>query len=109
MMSDTVLQDADTYFKEAFARNIGLLSEAEQEKLRRSRVGIVGAGGVGGFHLLNLARMGVGEFHIADMDTFEVANIQRQCGAFINTMGKNKAHALKDMALSINPHVNIKV
>ncbi len=101
--------DADTYYKEAFCRNIGLLTQAEQDKLRHSTVAIVGAGGVGGFHLINLIRLGVGNFHIADMDSFEVANIQRQCGAFIDTLGHNKAETMEKIALSINPHLKLKV
>ena len=106
---NSFLQNPDIFYKEAFKRNIGLLTEEEQDKLRRSTIGIVGVGGVGGFHLINLLRIGVGNFSIADMDTYELANIQRQCGAFINTLGKNKAIVLNDIALSINPHAKIKV
>ncbi len=103
------INDADAYYKQAFQRNIGLVSEKEQEKLRNSTVAIVGAGGVGGFHLINLVRLGVGKFHIADGDSYEIVNIQRQCGAFMDTLGKNKAATMKQIALSINPHVEITV
>ncbi|MBD3245990.1 MAG: ThiF family adenylyltransferase [Candidatus Omnitrophica bacterium] len=101
--------EADQFFREAFCRNIGLLTEEEQEKLRRTTVGVIGAGGVGGLHLTTLARLGVGGFHIADMDRYELANVQRQCGAFVHTLGKNKAEAMREIALGINPHLRLKV
>ncbi len=100
--------NADQYYQEAFSRNIGLLTEDEQKKLRLSRVAIAGVGGVGGFHLLSLVRLGLGGFHIADMDCYEVANIQRQCGAFMDTLGKDKTGVMEKMALSINPHLEMK-
>jgi tRNA A37 threonylcarbamoyladenosine dehydratase len=44
-------------YDKAFSRNIGWVTEAEQVKLRQSRIGIGGLGGVGGVHLLTLARL----------------------------------------------------
>ncbi|MBV8093455.1 MAG: ThiF family adenylyltransferase, partial [Acetobacteraceae bacterium] len=55
----------------AFDRNIGWVTEWEQEALRFKRVAIAGMGGVGGIHLLTLARLGVGAFNIADFDVFD--------------------------------------
>ena len=49
-------------YGQAFSRNIGWVTEAEQEKLRNSRVAIGGMGGVGGVHLLTLARLGISRF-----------------------------------------------
>ena len=46
----------------AFSRNIGWVTEAEQATLRRKRIAIAGMGGVGGGHLLTLARLGIGAF-----------------------------------------------
>jgi molybdopterin/thiamine biosynthesis adenylyltransferase len=101
-------QAKDAFFQTAFQRNIGLLTVEEQNKLRQSKIAIVGVGGVGGFHLLNLVRLGVGKFSIADLETFETPNIQRQCGAFIDTLGQNKAEAMEKMARAINPHLEIQ-
>src|SRR5262245_20680110 len=64
---------ASDYF-EAFSRHDGLLLRDEQERLRRCHVAIVGMGGVGGSHLMALARLGIGRFTIADPDRFELAN-----------------------------------
>jgi nitroreductase len=95
-------------FKAAFDRNIGWLAEWEQQALRGKRVAIAGMGGVGGVHLLTLARLGIGAFHVADLDRFEVANFNRQIGATIETVGRPKAQVLAEMALAINPEIRIK-
>jgi hypothetical protein len=58
----------------AFRRNRGLISSAEQDKLRNSRVAIAGLGSVGGVHLVTLARLGIGPCNVADPDRFELAN-----------------------------------
>ena len=70
-------------YDDAFSRNIGWVTRAEQAALRNKRVAIAGMGGVGGVHLLTLVRLGIGAFHIADFDTFDVANFNRQVGASI--------------------------
>lgn len=93
----------------AFSRNIGWITEAEQRLLSGKRVAIAGMGGVGGFHLLTLARLGVQHFHIADLDTFELANFNRQAGASLSSIDQHKAHVLAKMALDINPNCDIQV
>ncbi len=92
-----------------FSRNIGFLSEIQQEQLLRARVAVVGAGGVGGLHILTLARLGVGNFNIADPDTFEAANVSRQFGASQQTYGQNKAEVLACMVRDINPEADVKL
>ena len=47
-------------YAQAFSRNIGWVTRDEQQRLRGKRVAIAGLGGVGGVHLLTLARLGVG-------------------------------------------------
>jgi len=95
-------------FLAAFDRNIGWLAEWEQQALRGKRVAIAGMGGVGGFHLLSLARFGVGAFSIADFDRFEIANFNRQVGASVPTLGKAKIEVLAEMALGINPELRLR-
>ncbi len=92
----------------AFSRNLGLVQPEEQQRLRASRVAIAGLGGVGGVHLTTLARLGVGHFHIADFDHFEVHNINRQAGAFCSTLGREKSDVMQQMALDINPTAEVK-
>jgi len=96
-------------YEQAFSRNIGWLTIQEQQKLRRCRVAIAGAGGVGGIHLLTLSRLGVGNFNIADFDTFEIHNFNRQSGAMMSTIDQEKVKVMRSMALDINPELDIKV
>ncbi|GAC1337620.1 MAG: hypothetical protein NVSMB18_02820 [Acetobacteraceae bacterium] len=94
-------------YDEAFDRNIGWLTEWEQNAIRGKRVAIAGLGGVGGAHLLTLARLGIGAFNLADFDTFDIANFNRQVGATMETIGRPKLDVMAEMALSINPELRI--
>ncbi|HAT31111.1 MAG TPA: hypothetical protein DCW29_09755 [Janthinobacterium sp.] len=94
-------------YRDAFARNIGWVTPAEQELLRHKRIAIAGMGGVGGVHLLTLARLGVGAFHIADFDHFDIANFNRQVGATMSTLGQPKVEVLARMARDINPEIEL--
>ncbi|MEV4782486.1 ThiF family adenylyltransferase [Burkholderia sp. LMU1-1-1.1] len=94
-------------YHHAFARNLGWVTPAEQSLLKEKRIAIAGLGGVGGFHLLTLARLGVGAFHIADFDTFDIANFNRQIGANMSTLGLPKVEVLEAMARDINPELQI--
>lgn len=96
-------------YERAFARNIGWVTAAEQQQLRSKRVAIAGLGGVGGVHLLTLVRMGFGQFSIADFDSFDVANFNRQVGASMSTLQRPKAAVLSEMARDINPELDLKV
>jgi molybdopterin/thiamine biosynthesis adenylyltransferase len=95
-------------YDEAFSRNIGWVTEAEQQTLRGKRVAIAGLGGVGGVHLLTLVRLGIGSFAIADPDRFELANFNRQVGATMATLGQSKVATLATLAREINPDVDIR-
>ena len=97
----------DQLITNEFSRNIGLLSVEQQEMLLKSKVAVVGAGGVGGLHILTLARLGIGKFQIADPDTFEAANVSRQFGASQQTFDQNKAEVLAEMVKDINPHAEV--
>lgn len=95
-------------YEEAFSRNLGWFTEAEQARLRRSTIAIAGLGGVGGIHLLTLARLGVGRFRIADFDTFGVHNFNRQVGATMSTLDRPKIEVLAEQARDINPDIEIE-
>ena len=96
-------------YDQAFSRNIGWLTTAEQHALRSKRVAIAGLGGVGGSHLLTLVRLGIGAFHVADFDTFDIANFNRQVGASTRTIGLCKTDVLATMAREINPDVDLAI
>lgn len=93
----------------AFSRNIGWVTRDEQARLRGARAAIAGLGGVGGAHLLTLARLGIGAFNIADFDSFEVHNFNRQVGAGMSSIGRPKAEVMAEMAKDINPEADVKV
>ena len=96
-------------YDRAFSRNIGWVSMAEQIKLKTSRIAIAGLGGVGGAHLLTLARLGIGQFNIADFDDFDMHNLNRQAGAFMPFMGQPKVDTLAQMAREINPEIDLRL
>jgi molybdopterin/thiamine biosynthesis adenylyltransferase len=94
-------------YNEAFSRNVGWVTEAEQLKLQGKRIAIAGLGGVGGSHLLAHSRLGVGAFNIADMDHYELANFNRQVGAGMKNLQRPKIDVMTEMALDINPQLDI--
>jgi molybdopterin/thiamine biosynthesis adenylyltransferase len=96
-------------YDEAFSRNLGWVTAGEQRALRDKRVAIAGLGGVGGVHLITLARLGIGRFRLADFDRFDVANFNRQHGATMSTIGKPKIDVLAAMARDVNPDVELEL
>lgn len=97
------------HYETAFSRNLGWLTEGEQQRLRKKRVAIGGLGGSGGIHLVTLARLGIGAFNLADFDTFDLVNFNRQAGAMMSTVGKPKIEVMKNTALDINPELDLKL
>ena len=93
----------------AFSRNIGWVTDEEQLKLKNCRVAVGGLGGVGGSHLLTLARLGIGAFSITDLDTFDWPNLNRQAGALVSTMGLPKLNVMADQVRGINPSVDLRL
>ncbi len=96
-------------YHEAFSRNLGWLTAADQEILRAKRIALAGMGGVGGSHLLTLTRLGVGAFHLSDFDQFELPNFNRQVGASVSTLERDKLTVMCEMALDINPELEINL
>ncbi len=96
-------------YPQAFARNLGWVTPAEQALLRAKRVAIAGMGGVGGSHLLTLTRLGIGAFHIADFDHFDLANFNRQAGATMSTLEQPKVEVLAALARNINPELQLQL
>lgn len=94
-------------YKEAFSRNIGWVTEQEQQILKNSKVAIAGLGGVGADEAIVCCRMGIGSFNIADFDTYDYVNFNRQAGANINTVGQAKAEVMQANLSAINPGVEI--
>ena len=83
------------------------LSDIENH-LKKFRVGIAGAGGLGSNCAAALARTGIGTLVIADFDKVEPSNLSRQY-YFVNQIGMMKAEALKDNLLRIRPEINVVI
>lgn len=96
-------------YAEFTTRNIGFVTQAEQDRLRHSKVFVCGTGGMGGAALLALARSGIGHFVVADLDDFEISNMNRQVFAFTDTVGRHKAEASADIIARINPEATVEV
>jgi molybdopterin/thiamine biosynthesis adenylyltransferase len=96
-------------YDEAFSRNIGWVTAAEQQALRGKRVAIAGLGGVGGVHFLTLTRLGICHFSVADFDRYNVANFNRQVGAAMSSLDQPKARVMAAMARDINPELDLRV
>jgi molybdopterin/thiamine biosynthesis adenylyltransferase len=101
--------EAKTFdYDSAFDVNYGIFSKDEQEKIRKARVTIVGTGGLGGPVAIILARSGITNFVLIDNDVFDISNINRQIGAFVDTLGKYKAQVTKEEILRINPEADVE-
>ncbi|MFK8136945.1 MAG: ThiF family adenylyltransferase [Bdellovibrionales bacterium] len=95
-------------YSEAFSRNLGWLTPMEQEEVRSSRIGVIGCGGVGGSHIHALVRIGFQNFKIADLDTFDLQNFNRQFGSGIRSLGQDKTEILESEIKNINPNAKVQ-
>ncbi|PRY54644.1 adenylyltransferase/sulfurtransferase [Arcticibacter pallidicorallinus] len=82
---------------------------AAQEKLKKARVLVIGAGGLGSPLLLYLAAAGVGHIGIVDGDVVEDSNLHRQVLFGVDEMGTPKVEAARKRLLSLNPYIEIVV
>jgi molybdopterin/thiamine biosynthesis adenylyltransferase/rhodanese-related sulfurtransferase len=97
--------------KERYSRHLLLegIGIEGQKKLKQARVLVIGSGGLGCPVLLYLAAAGVGNIGIADPDTVDLSNLQRQVLFGVEDISRNKAEAAKEKLLALNPLINIKV
>ena len=82
-------------------RNLGALSEADCAALRGKRLLIAGCGGIGGYLIEYLLRLGAGELLVADPERFEPTNFNRQLYCTEETLGRYKAEAAARRAASL--------
>lgn len=90
-----------------YQRNRRTISTAQQLGLFRSRVAVIGCGGLGGYVLEELARLGVGTIVAVDPDVFEEHNLNRQLLATPATLGLPKVVAAAARISEINPAVTV--
>ena len=94
------------HYSAQIGRNIGLMSLADQEKLRTTWIAIMGTGGLGGPLAEQLVRSGCERIVICDNDLFDRTNLNRQI-CTIEDIGKFKVDVLEDFLLKINPNLRI--
>lgn len=86
---------------------LGEIGHQGQKKLLKSKVLVVGAGGLGSPALYYLAAAGIGAVGIADFDVVGISNLQRQILHFTNDLGKKKTESAADKLLQLNPELKI--
>lgn len=88
-----------------YMRNVPALTEAECALLRTKKVAVIGCGGLGGYLVEYLARIGVGSIRAVDGDVFEESNLNRQILSEASLFGTRKAEAAAARIQRINPDV----
>lgn len=91
-----------------FSRNLPALSQEQQDLLHRSHVLVLGCGGLGGYVIENLVRLGVGTLTAVDGDRFEESNLNRQTLSTQAALGRSKALEARSRALSIDPNIDFR-
>ncbi|MBC98039.1 MAG: hypothetical protein CME63_09835 [Halobacteriovoraceae bacterium] len=82
--------------------------ELGQQRIKELKIGVAGLGGMGSNIAEYLARLGVGSLSLADADTIDLSNINRQVIANLSTLGKRKIDASIHEIKNIDPEIQIK-
>ncbi|WP_018981656.1 tRNA cyclic N6-threonylcarbamoyladenosine(37) synthase TcdA [Salinimonas chungwhensis] len=93
--------------KQRFGGIQRLYGEASAKRLAQSHVAVIGIGGVGSWSAEALARSGIGEITLIDLDDVCVTNINRQIHALDETVGQPKVEIMAQRICSINPAVRV--
>src|SRR5882724_5253088 len=101
--------ESATHTNSRYARHLYLaeIGPEGQRRLQNARVLGVGAGGLGSPAALYLAAAGCGTIGIADNDTIELSNLQRQILFRTAQIGAGKAEAARDHLLALNPEIRV--
>jgi len=91
-----------------YLRNLLSISPEEQARLAECRVLVVGCGGLGGFVLEYLGRLGVGFLRVVDPDTFNEGNLNRQLLSSSLNLGKPKVLAAQQRMQAVNPLARVE-
>ena len=90
-----------------FERTLKLIEKNTLEEIQRKKILLVGVGGVGGYALEALVRIGFQSITLIDTDTIEETNLNRQIISTKENIGCSKVEEAKNRALTINPNVKI--
>ncbi|UTV28247.1 tRNA cyclic N6-threonylcarbamoyladenosine(37) synthase TcdA [Photobacterium atrarenae] len=107
------MRELDTPASDQYSQRFGgtrrLYGNSEVEILRAAHVCVIGIGGVGSWAAEALARTGVGELTLIDMDDVCVTNINRQIHAMSGTVGQSKIEVMAERIRLINPECQINL
>src|SRR3982750_347235 len=103
-MTTLTREETIRYSRHLALREFGL---ENQLKLKQAKILVVGAGGLGSPALLYLAAAGVGTLGIADGDTVELSNLQRQILFTVEDIGHNKAQSARTRLSRLNPGITL--
>lgn len=90
-----------------YARNIATLSIEENESLSQRKVCVIGCGGLGGYVIEMLGRLGIGNITAVDGDVFEESNLNRQLLSDIEVLSFKKAIIAQQRMAKVNPYVKV--
>jgi molybdopterin/thiamine biosynthesis adenylyltransferase len=92
-----------------YSRQIPILGEEGQEKIREARVLIAGAGGLGSVIALYLAAAGVGFIRLVDHDRVETSNLNRQILHWTEDVNRPKTASAQEKLQALNPHIGLEI
>ncbi|HSQ88733.1 HesA/MoeB/ThiF family protein [Romboutsia sp.] len=93
--------------KNRYKRNIGTLTIEENEKLKDFKVCVIGCGGLGGYIIEMLSRIGIGYITVVDGDIFDESNLNRQLFSDENNLGLSKVQIAKKRTETVNHNIYI--
>lgn len=99
----------DDEYERRFAGVEKIYGEDAFRQYEHSHVMVVGIGGVGSWAVEALARTGIAELTLIDMDVIAASNINRQLPAMSSTLGREKVEVMAERCYAINPRIKINV
>lgn len=91
-----------------YSRQLPLIGKEGQERLKRAKILIAGAGGLGSPIATYLAFAGVGCIRIVDNDTVEMSNLNRQILHWASDVGREKTASAREKIRAMNPYVEVE-
>jgi len=99
----------DDEYERRFAGVAKIYGEQAFDQYANSHVMVIGIGGVGSWAVEALARSGVGQLTLVDMDVVAASNINRQLPALSSTLGHEKIAVMAERCRQINPRIQINL
>ena len=95
-------------YDEFTSRNIGFVTPEQQQLIRDGRVFVCGVGGMGGACVQSLVRAGLGHLCLADFDSFELSNLNRQPFSDLDSVDRDKVAVTAERCRRVNPALQLE-